>query len=161
MKKSIVFFILLVLIILFVLFLINQSFCSKPIVHFNEVIKKYYAPKSDLKIIVHSKNYVDEASDLGNGNAFVKLFKLNQKCDTVFLITSPENIDFITFRKKKIKFECSQMQPNNLFDFLKEKGFKNLDENEIAELRNAMTLINYGPKVTFLVGQTKFIDVIN
>ena len=53
------------------------------------------------------------------------------------------------------------MQPNNLFDFLKEKGFKNLDENEIAELRNAMTLINYGPKVTFLLGQTKFIDVIN
>lgn len=157
MKKSIVFFILFVFITLSVLFFINQTIGFKPIIHYNEVIKKYYAPKSNLKIIVHSKNYVDETSDLGNGNAFVKLFKLNQDCDTVFLKTSPENIDFITYKNKKIKFECSQMQLHNLFDFLKENGFKNLDKNEIAELRDAMTFINYGPKATYLEGQTKYI----
>ena len=129
-------------------------------IFYSDITKTYYAPKSNLKIIVHSKNYVDEASDLGNGNAFVKLFQVNSKHDTVFLKTSPENIDFITYQNKKIEFECSQLQPNNLSDFLKKIGFKNLDKNEIAELRDAMTYINYGPKATFLAGQTKFILVV-
>ncbi len=134
-------------------------FYRKPKIYYNDITKIYFAPKSKIRIIVHSKNCVGENSDLGNGKAFVKLYQENSINDTVFLNTSSENIDFITFQKNKIPFECSQMQKNKLYDYLNAIGFENLDKNEIAELRDAMTLINYGLKATFLEGQTKFITV--
>jgi hypothetical protein len=149
--------VLLILIFLFVKHIYPQS--NKPNVFYTEIIKIYFASKSKIKILVHSKSYVDENSDLGYGNATVKLFVVNQKKDTVYLKTSQENIDFIKYKNKKIKFECSQMQKNKLYDYLIMIGFKNVNRNEIAELRDAMTLINYGPKATFLKGQTKFIVV--
>jgi hypothetical protein len=149
--------IIMILIFLFVKFIDAQS--SKSNVFYYEITKTYFAPKSKIKVLVHSKNYVDENSDLGNGNAFVKLFSTNIKSDTVFLKTSSENIDFITFRKNKIPFKCSQMEKHKLLDYLISIDFHNLNTNEISELRDVMTLINYGPKATFLKGQTKFIEV--
>lgn len=159
MKTKIILLIFLILTIVLGCNLFDKLFSAKPVFHYYESSKIYYAPKSNIKIEVYSKSHVNQDFDLGYGNASIKLYRFNQKSDTVFLKTTPENIDFITFRNNKIKFECSQMQPHNLFDFLKENGFKNLDKNEIAELRDAMTLINYGPKATLLKGQTKFIKV--
>ncbi len=157
MKKTI--FFLLVTFILLGFVFVNQLKTAKPKTIYNQSSKVYFAPKSGIKIEINSKSYVDENSDLGNGNAFVKLYNTNQKIDTVFLKTSPENIDFITYKSRKIKFVCSQLEQNKLYDYLISIGFKNLNKNEIAELRDAMTLINYGPKATFLEGQTKFITV--
>lgn len=151
---------LVVLMILFFLF-VNHIYLqsNKPNVFYTEIIKIYFAPKSKIKIVVHSKSQVESNSDLGYGSATVKLFVENTKRDTIYLKTTPENIDSITYKNKKIKFECSQMHKNKLYDYLCMIGFKNLNSNEIAELRDAMTLINYGPKATFLKGQTKFIVV--
>jgi hypothetical protein len=53
------------------------------------------------------------------------------------------------------------MQKEKLYDYLVSVGFKELDKNEIAELRDAMTLINYGHKAGFRHGQTKYIIVAN
>lgn len=159
MKKVILIVIVLFLIVILILLSIIKYQDVNPKIFYTDVTKIYFAPKSNIKIIIHSKSQVDENKDLGNGKAFVKLFIVNQKYDMVFLETSPENIDFITYKNKKINFECSQMQKNKLFDFLKANNFKNLDKNEISELRDAMTLINYGSKATYLKGQTKFIVV--
>lgn len=159
-KKFLLISLILITIICLYEFAINFYFNSnKPNVFYHEITKIYCAPKSKIKIIVNSKSYVYENSDLGNGNAFVKLFLTNLKSDTVFLKTTPENINFITFRNNKIPFECGQMEKHKLYDYLISIGFKNLNKNEISELRDAMTLINYGPKATFLEGQTKFIIV--
>lgn len=111
--------------------------------------------------MVHATGFVDEDSDLGNGQATVKLFSLANKLESVYLKTSPESIDFITYKSKKISFECSQMEKQKLFDYLISIGFKNINSNEISELRDAMTFINYGAKATLLKGQTKYIVVNN
>ncbi len=109
--------------------------------------------------MVHATGYVDKDSDLGNGKATVKLFSLTNKLEPVYLKTSPESIDFITYKSKKISFECSQMEKQKLFDYLISIGFQNINKNEINELRDAMTFINYGPKAILLQGQTKYIVV--
>jgi hypothetical protein len=154
------FFLGLIIITIIVFFSIIKYQDANPEIFYNEITKTYFAPKSKIKIIVNSKSYVNENSDLGNGNAFVKLFSTDIKKDTVYLKTTTENIDFISYKNKKIKFECSQMDKHKLFDYLISISFSNLDKNEIAELRDAMTFINYGPKATFLKGQTKFIEVL-
>ena len=157
MKKVLFIGLIIIGIILFLYQL--DFFQNKPKIYYNETSKIYFAPKSQIKIIVNSKSYVDANSDLGNGTAFVKLFSTNIKSDTVYLKTSPENIDYITFHQKKIPFECPQMERNKLYKYLLSIGFKNLNQSEISELRDAMTFINYGPKATILKGQTKFVEV--
>ncbi len=147
---------------IFIIFLVFKYFILSPNItskEYHEITKIYFAPKSKVKIKVISKNYVPEDSDLGNGSAFVKLFATDNKTDTVFLKTSPENIDFINYKNHTIKFDCNQMQKENLYNYLISAGFQNLNRNEIIEIRDAMTLINYGSKAIFLKGQTKFIIV--
>jgi hypothetical protein len=160
-KKSLIIGVLILVIIIWLLYFDGFNFGNnKNKITYNEVSKTYYAPKSKIKIIVNSKNYADQNQDLGNGTAFVKLFVVNAKNDTVYLKTSPENIDFITYKNKRNPFDCSQLENHKLHDYLILIGFKKLNKNEIAELRNAMTLINYGPKATLLKDQTKFIEVL-
>ncbi len=159
MKKVIVLFLVLIIAVFVWYFVDYSKIWSKPKLNYQKISKMYFAPKSHIKIQVISKSYVENHSDLGNGNAIVKLYSTNKKSDTLLLKTSPENIDFIEFRNQKIKFECSQMEKYRLYDFLVSVGFQNLNQNEISELRDAMTLINYGSKATFLKGQTKFVEV--
>jgi hypothetical protein len=160
MKKVLFIFLGLILTAIIVFYSIIKYQDANPEIFYNEITKIYYAPKSKIKIIINSKNYVVQNQDLGTGTAFVKLYVLNAKTDTVYLKTSPENIDFITFKNKKIPFDCGQMEKHKLFDYLTSINFKNLNKNEINELRNAMTFINYGLKATLLKGQTKFIKVV-
>jgi hypothetical protein len=119
----------------------------------------FIAPKSKLKIDITSSGYVPNGADLGNGKGFVKLSLIGTKSDTMFLKTSPENIDTIIYKHKTIPFSCSQMEKGKFYQYLDSIGFKHLDKNEISELRDAMTLINYGHKAGFIKGQTKFIEV--
>jgi hypothetical protein len=127
-------------------------------VYFN-VTKKYVAPKSKIKIIVNAVGFVAENLDLGYGSASVKLFHFYNKSDTVYLLTSPENIDYISYKNIKKAFNCNPIEKEKLYDYLVENNFKNLDKNEISELRDAMTYINYGAKTTYSKGQTKFIEL--
>src|SRR5258705_1233338 len=115
----------------------------------------FYAPKSNIKIVVFSKGYVPKGADLGDGRGLVELTFTNHYSDTLRLLTSPENIDTIIYKDKTIPFYCNQMDKTTLFNFLDSAGFKHLDTNEISELRDAMTFINYGHKAGFAEGQTK------
>jgi len=117
----------------------------------------FTAPKSKIEIVITSSGFVPDGADLGDGKSFVKLYSIETSMDTMFLKTSPGNIDTITYKGKKIPFSCSQMEKDKFYDYLVSVGYKQLDKNEIAELRDAMTFINYGPKVGFYAGQTKHI----
>lgn len=120
----------------------------------------FYAPKSKIKIVVFSMGHVPEGADLGDGRGLVELTFSEQYSDTLWLSTSPENIDTITYKHQKTPFSCDQMNKITFYNFLDSAGFKHLDKNEISELRDAMTFINYGHKVGFVQGQTKYIQVI-
>ncbi len=123
--------------------------------------KTFTAPKSKIKIEVKTSGYFIDNNDFGSGTSNVKLFGYPSKTDTLQLRTSPENIDSIIHKNTKIVFNCGSMQKNELYKYLISIGYKNLDKNEISELRDAMTFINYGPKAGFVKGQTKFIEVEN
>ncbi len=77
----------------------------------------------------------------------------------MFLKTSPENIDTIIYKGQTTPFSCSQMEKEKFYDYLVSVGYKELNKNEITELRDAMTFINYGHKAGFYEGQTKYIIV--
>lgn len=119
----------------------------------------FTAPNSKLAIYITTSGFVPQGHDLGTGTALVKMYATDTVTDTMFLRTSPENIDSILYKGKTIPFNCSQMEATNLYYHLDTIGYKNLDLNEIVELRDAMTLINYGPKAGYLEGQTKYIIV--
>lgn len=119
----------------------------------------FTAPKSKLEIIITSSGFVPDGADLGEGKSFVKMYSTDINTDTMYLKTSPENIDTIIYKGKTTPFSCSQMEKEKFYDFLVSVGYKHIDRNEISELRDAMTLINYGHKVGFCEGQTKFITV--
>lgn len=77
----------------------------------------------------------------------------------MYLKTYDENIDTIIYKGKITSFICNQMRKDNFYNYLDSVGFKKLDENEIIELRDAMTSINYGHKAGFCKGQTRYIIV--
>lgn len=119
----------------------------------------FTAPISNLEIEVISSGSVPEGHDLGYGNATVKMYRIDTTSDTMYLKTSPENIDSISYKGQTIAFSCSQMEKHLFYDYLVSVGFVQIDENEISELRDAMTFINYGHKIGFIKGQTKYILV--
>ena len=119
----------------------------------------FTAPKSKLEIFITSSGFVPDGADLGAGKGYVKMYSTDIKTDTMFLKTSPENIDTIIYKGKTTPFNCSQMGKEKFYDFLVSAGYKQLDKNEISELRDAMTFINYGHKAGFCEGQTKYILV--
>lgn len=119
----------------------------------------FTAPKSELEIVIISSGFVPDGADLGDGKGFVKMYSTNTKTDTMYLKTSPENIDTIIYKGETTPFSCSQMEKEKFYDFLVSVGYKKLDKNEITELRDAMTFINYGHKAGFCEGQTKYILV--
>jgi hypothetical protein len=119
----------------------------------------FTAPKSNVQIVVSSIGYVPNGADLGSGKAYVKFFATDNRFDTIFMKTSPENIDTIFHSGKPVPFSCSQMEQGKFYEFLKSIGLTRLDSNEISELRDAMTFINYGHKAGFVQGQTKYIVV--
>ena len=119
----------------------------------------FTASKSKLEIIITSSGFVPDGADLGDGKGYVKMYSTDIKTDTMFLKTSPENIDTIIYKGKTTPFSCSQMEKEKFYDFLVSVGYKQLDKNEISELRDAMTFINYGHKAGFYEGQTKYVLV--
>lgn len=119
----------------------------------------FTAPKSKLEIIITSSGFVPDGADLGDGKGYVKMYSTDLRTDTMFLKTSPENIDTIIYKGKTAPFSCSQMEKEKFYDFLISVGYKQLDKNEISELRDTMTFINYGHKAGFCEGQTKYILV--
>jgi hypothetical protein len=119
----------------------------------------FYAPKSKVKIVVFSRGQVPKGADLGDGRGLVELTFAERYNDTLSLLTSPENIDTIVYKDKKIPFYCDQMNKIALYNFLDSVGFEHLDKNEISELRDAMTFVNYGHKAGFADGQTKYIQI--
>ena len=72
--------------------------------------------------------------------------------------TTPVNIDTIFYKGNGIPFHGDQVPKPSLYQFPDSAGFKNLDANEISELTDAITLINYGHKAGFAEGQTKYIQ---
>jgi hypothetical protein len=119
----------------------------------------FTAPKSKLEIVITTSGFVPDGADLGDGKGFVKMYSTNIKTDTMFLKTSPENIDTIIYKGQTTPFSCSQMEKEKFYDYLVSVGYKELNKNEITELRDAMTFINYGHKAGFYEGQTKYIIV--
>jgi hypothetical protein len=119
----------------------------------------FYAPKSKIKLTVFSTGHVIKDADLGRGKGSAELVFAEKYTDTLKLITSPENIDTIIYKGRILPFHCDQVNKIKLYNFLDSAGFKYLDRNEISELRDAMTFINYGHKAGFYYGQTKYIQI--
>jgi len=127
-------------------------------IHFQDTAT-YTAPKSRLEIKIVSLGFVPDGEDLGNEAGFVKMYSTDIEAATMFLKTTPENIDTIIYKGKTTAFSCSQIEKEKFYEYLVSVGYKELDKNEITELRDAMTLINYGHKAGFCEGQTKYILV--
>jgi hypothetical protein len=120
----------------------------------------FYAPQSNIKAVVISKGHVAKGADLGDGKGIVELTFGKQSTDTLKFLTSPENIDTIIYKGNKIPFRCDQLNKITLYNFLDSIGLKNLNKDEISELRDAVTFINYGHKAGFVEGQTKHIQIL-
>jgi hypothetical protein len=59
------------------------------------------------------------------------MYSTNSKTDTMFLKTSPENIDTIIYKGKKTPFSCSQMEKEKLYDYLVSVGYKDLEKTKL------------------------------
>ncbi|GHC50770.1 hypothetical protein [Ulvibacter litoralis] len=119
----------------------------------------FYAPKSKVEVRIVSEGFVPQGDDFGTGAGKAMLTFKEHYTDTLYLQTSPENIDTISYQHKKIPFKCTQMNKEAFFNFLDSVGYKGLDRNEIMELRDAITLINYGPKASVTENQTQYIKI--
>lgn len=119
----------------------------------------YTAPKSQLELRIASSGFVLKGDDLGEGTAFVKVYGTTKIADTLYLRTSPETIDSLRYKEASSSFTWSREDTSQFYSFLIALGYQGIDKNEVYELLEAMTVINYGPKAQFMEGQTEYIVV--
>ena len=138
------------------LLLIATSSCGGG--HFYETKAIYFAEGSNLKVNLTSKGYVLDGDDLTEGltkgiitsSCFSDTIHF-QATSKVFILNKSKEGDMVN----STNFEAS------LEDYLCKKGYSDYKKQELEELKDIIKATAYGPKATYVEGQTDLIKVVS
>ena len=120
----------------------------------------YQASNSKLQVDLISTGHVSAGADVGDGIA-IGTITSSMITDTIYFQTSSTQLTALTYKKKNIEMTNPKDISGTLSSCLEKIGYINYDRQELKELGQVIKATTFGPKGTFLEGQTDLIKVIN
>ena len=120
----------------------------------------YQASNSNLQVDLVSTGHVPPGEDVENGQATGTITGSTLK-DTIFFQTGPTHLTDLTYKKEKIEIKDPTNISGTISACLDKIGYLDYDKQELQEFGRVIQATTYGPKGTFLDGQTKLIKVIS
>lgn len=133
--------------------------CGDGSYHF-KTLATYQATASNLEVELIAIGHVLPGDDLGDGQVKAKIYS-SKFSDTIYLETSATVLTSLMYKNDSIAIRKPYDILNSLTHCLNTIGFSEYDTQELKEFGNAIETTAYGPKGTYLEGQTDFIEVIS
>jgi hypothetical protein len=124
-----------------------------------ETVAIYHAVKSDLKVDLSAKGYVLIGDDLGEGLVKGSITS-SHFSDTLYFQTKATELIALKYNNAPLEIINPTDITKSLIHSFNSIGNTNYNKQEIKELGEAIQLTGYGPKATYMTGQTKLIKVI-
>lgn len=121
---------------------------------------EYYAVRSNLSVTLSAKGYVPPGADTGEGKVTGTITANRITGKIIFRAESSNGLE-IAYENEKTERKSIREFTSALTDILGRIGYRNFDAGEIGELGKVIVATTYGPKATYMEGQTDFIKVIN
>ena len=125
-----------------------------------ETIARYQAEGSNLTADLTTVGFVLEGDDLGEGDAKGTLSSLKFS-DTIYFHTNTKQLLALTYKKDSIQISNPYDMTMSLMYCLDSIGYVEYNKEELRELVDVIQATAYGPKGTYLNGQTDLIKVVS
>lgn len=123
-----------------------------------KTVATYQATASSLNVALTAVGHVYPNEDLGDG--FVKAKISSSKfSDTIYLQSRAEILTSLNYKNDTIAIKKPYDIAVSLMHCLDTIGYSDYDILELIEFSEAIQSTAYGPKGTYLKGQTKYIKV--
>lgn len=125
-----------------------------------ETVATYQADNSNLQVNLTATGHVPAGADLGEGkvNGTITSTKF---ADTIYFQINSTELTLLIYKQEEIEISDPKDFSKTLMDYLDEIGYINYDIQEIIELGKIIIATTYGPKGTYIDGQTDLVKVIN
>jgi hypothetical protein len=124
-----------------------------------ETIAMYQADSSNLQVNLITTGHVLTGADIGDGKAR-GIITSTEFADTIYFQTNSTKLTVLNYKKGEIELTGSTDFSITLMDCLNKIGNIEYDTQEIIEFGKVITATTYGPKGTYLEGQTDLVRVI-
>jgi hypothetical protein len=118
----------------------------------------YTANNSKFNINLNSTGNVPKGMDLGSGAA-KGIITFTDSRDTILFITKGDKLTELRYNLNIFEISDSLNFTNNFTELFIKFGRNCYDTNELKEAESVIKSASYGPKATFMEGQTKFLKV--
>jgi hypothetical protein len=125
-----------------------------------ETTASYSAIKSDFKVNLHVIGHVSAGEDLGTGD-LKGIIIFTKTADTIYFESHSITLTLLKYEGNPQEIIDSTNFAKTLIALFESTGHKDYDRNEIEEMEKIIKAATYGPKGTYLEGQTKLIKVEN
>ncbi len=123
-----------------------------------KTIAIYQADSSKLQINLTATGYVPVGADIGDGKAN-GIITSTEFADTIYFQTNSTQLTVLNYNTEKFELTGSANFSKTLMNYLDKIGNMEYDRHEIIELVKVITATTYGPKGTYLEGQTDLVRV--
>lgn len=124
-----------------------------------ETSASYQASISKLWINLNATGHVPAGADIGDGQAIGNITS-SQFNDTIYFKTSATKMTALKYGQEKFEITNPTDISGTIANCLNKIGYPNYDSLEMVELGKVIVATSYGPKGTFLKGQTDLIKVL-
>ena len=118
----------------------------------------YVAINSNFKVNVIVQGRVPANEDLGDGDVSGTIV-FNEPFDTIYFQTHSTTLTNIKYKGLPFEITDSTNFTKTFIALFEIIGFRGYNQNEIDEIEKIIKATTYGPKGTYLEGQTKIIKV--
>jgi len=133
--------------------------CGTTLTGYNFITNaEYSGVKTDMKIKLRADGSVPAGHDLGNGISKGTII-FNHSSDTIWFRAHSTGLMETEFRHEKLDSRNKETFIIILKRYFELAGFKNYKDDELKEMVEVIKAASYGPKGTFVQGQTKYIKV--
>lgn len=124
-----------------------------------KTVATYQATASNIKVDITAIGHVLEGEDLGEGLA-KGIISNSNFTDTIYFQARIEKLTALRYKKDTIEIIKPYDIGMSLMYCLDNIGCSDYDRKELKELGEVIRVIAYGPKGTYMKGQTEVIDVL-
>lgn len=124
-----------------------------------KTVATYQATASNLKVDLIAIGHVVSGHDLGDGQVKAKIYS-SKFSDTIYLETTAIEVTSMIYKKDTLAIVTPYDISTSLMHCLTTIEFSEYNKQELKEFGAAIEATAYGPKATYLEGQTDLIKVI-
>ncbi|WP_040281616.1 hypothetical protein [Psychroserpens damuponensis] len=138
----------------FFILIISFAACSDG---FNyETLVTYKAKKSNLTANLIASGHILNGHDLDENGIVNGYIVSTAFSDTLFIQSTEYNLLVFTNKKDSINLHSA-----NIKNYLDQLHYEKYNTDEITELEKVIKATAYGPKGTYVQGQTEFLEVVD